>query len=99
MTFCLKLGASTTETFKMLKVALGKQVVRKTQVFELICKLKIWMNSIMLNNQEAGQQEKQMKMWIVQRNLSCKIEVSLCMRLVTFQKVQLAQFMTFLKGV
>jgi hypothetical protein len=34
MTFCLKLGESATETFKMLKAALGKQVVGKIQVFE-----------------------------------------------------------------
>jgi hypothetical protein len=34
MTFCLKLGESATETFKLLKAALGKQVVGKIQVFE-----------------------------------------------------------------
>jgi hypothetical protein len=34
MKFCLKLGDSTTETFKIVKVALEKQVVGKTQVFE-----------------------------------------------------------------
>ena len=48
------------------------------------------MNLMMLNSQDAGQQEKQMKVWILLRNLSCKTEVSLYMRLVTFRQVQLA---------
>jgi hypothetical protein len=38
--FCFKQGTNDTETFKMLKVCFGKQIVGRTQVFEWFSKFK-----------------------------------------------------------
>jgi len=95
----LKTWGQHYRNFQNSESGIRKAGSGKNTSFWVICKFKIWMNSMMLNNQDVGQQEKQMKMWLVWRNLSCKTNVSLYMRLVTFWKVQLAQFMTFWKAV
>jgi hypothetical protein len=61
----LKLGKDDTESFEMLKVAFGEQVMGRTTIFQWFCKFKSNVPSMkMPNDWYVHRKAKQRKMWI-----------------------------------
>jgi hypothetical protein len=61
----LKLVKDATESFEMLKVAFGEQIMGRTQIFKWFYKFKSNVTSMrMPNDWYVHRKAKQMKMWI-----------------------------------